>query len=238
MLIDFDSVLFKIPTNVDKKLNYLLDGIRYCANSIFLSNYSLKENLKIISHDYTVNNTVNNLLFYSVYKEAWSMIDSTYRLRNFLSPFNFSEDINLTENYNYLLKTKPFRNTFEHMDERIDEINIKYDVSLWGNISWIKCVDKINSDLFIISSGHFQGGGIPRISVPESNLNIGEIGNITIESIQKKAGDHIVSLDLSELYVRTESILQQFTHRLEKQFAQQLTNQNLPPDFIFHLGIS
>ncbi len=66
-----------------------MEGIRYCANSIFLSYSTLYNEL-----DYISINSFRDQSCTIIFKEAWNQIDSTYRLTNLLSAmYSYNGDI-------------------------------------------------------------------------------------------------------------------------------------------------
>jgi len=232
MLIKDDSIFQKIPIILDKKQVYLIEGIRYCANSISLSYISLVDNLSKISE----RSSNKSGLYYSVYKEAWAMIDSTYRLTCFISALSVS-DGEASDDFKFLLETKSLRNTFEHLDERIDEIIVKINAPLWGNISWLKVIDDQNGKLFYLSAGHPNEKFESILINPSGKLIDGEINCITLETIQRKKDDHVIILDLSELYKRTEKIIQKMTHELEAQLTPHLIHGKYAQDILLTINI-
>ena len=170
-----------------------------------------------------------------IFKEAWNQIDTTYRLTNFVRSISANWDetkIKPGGSFEYLMKTKPFRNSFQHIDERIDEYLLTLNAPIWGNISWLKIIDKDSLQAFVISAGHPRNDFNNKIPNPIGLEFKSNIDHITIEAVQKNSSEPISIINLSELYRQTEILVQKMTKDLEQQLSSQLTNGILMQDFM------
>lgn len=213
-MLDKDSIFFNIPRNLDKKQAFLLEGIRICFNSIFVSHFTLRDELEYISvnpkrkHSHTL-----------IFKEAWQQIDITHRLCNLILSFGIYNE----EDIIYLKEVKPFRNTFQHIDERIDEFISELNAPLWGNISWLrindgKNVNSINS--YVLTAGHPGKDFKTTIINPAGKTFKGTLDFITLESVKKNENEKIVAIDLSNLYRRTESLIEKLELEVKNQIDE------------------
>lgn len=230
MLIDGNSIFNKIPVNLNQRQIFLMEGIRFCVNSISLSFERLLQEIKFIS-----DNSLREESSHIIFKEAWSQIDTTYRLTNFIKAISSNWDdakIKPGGNFEYLLKTKPFRNSFQHIDERIDEILLNLNAPIWGNISWLKFVDEKHIKSFVVSAGHPRDDFNNKLINPLGLEIHDKIDHITIEAVQKNSTEPISSINLSELYRRTVLIVNKLNVDLEAQFQTQLPNVILPQDIL------
>jgi hypothetical protein len=230
MLFKTDSIFNKIPANLNQRQIFLLEGIRFCANSISLSFEKLYDEIFYISH-----NSLKEESSTIIFKEAWSQIDTTYRLTNLIKSFAGNSDLSKVKpggNFEYLLKAKPFRNSFQHIDERIDEILLELNAPIWGNISWLKTENKDLVKSFVISAGHPRDDFENKIINPLELHLIDIVDFITIESVQKKFQEPILSINLSELYRRTKLVIEKISSDLESQFVSLTQMEILTQDVL------
>lgn len=236
MLINKESIFNKIPTNLDQRQIFLIEGIRFCVNSISLSFEKLSNEIEFIS-----SNGLRDESSVIVFKEAWSQIDSTYRLTNFIRAISKNWDeskIKPGGNFEYLMQTKPFRNSFQHIDERIDEYLLTLNAPIWGNISWLKMITQDTLQAFVISAGHPRNDFNNKIQNPLGLEFKSHIDHISIEAVQKNKNEPISSINLSELYRRTEILVQKMNNDLEQQLSSQLFNGILPQDFMITVDMA
>lgn len=234
MLIGKDSILNKIPPNLEQRQIFLLEGIRYCGNSIFISFLTLKKELEYVS-----NNSLRSQSCSIIFKEAWSQIDSTHRLTNLLSALYSYDPENEKasgDDFEYLLQVKPFRHTFQHLDERIDELLLELNAPVWGNISWANFLNKEQCKAFVLSAGHPRNNFESRIVNPAGQTIQGPIDLITIEAVQKDINEKIARINLSELYRRTEKVIKKIEEQTEEQISEYkkegLVDGNLGQDLL------
>ena len=215
-MIKRDSFFLNIPKNIDKRQIFLLEGIRFCFESIFLNYLTLQNELEYIS-----TNPLREQSHALIFKEAWQQIDTTHRLTNLISSLALYNEDNKNKkdsDFEFLKEVKPFRNTFQHLDERIDEFMLDLNAPLWGSISWLMVKDDNHINSFILSIGHPREDFESQIINPAGKIIEHKIDRITLESIQKNKNDTIVKIDLSSLYSKTERLIKQ----LELQFKDQI----------------
>ena len=230
MLINKESIFNTIPINVNQRQVFLIEGIRFCVNSISLSFEKLFSEIEFIS-----SNGIREESSVIIFKEAWNQIDTTYRLTNFIKAISTTWDeskIKPGGNFEYLMKTKPFRNSFQHIDERIDEYLLTLNAPIWGNISWLKMINQDSVQAFVISAGHPRNDFNNKLQNPLGLEFKSHIDHISIEAVQKNKDEPISNINLSELYRRTEIIVQKMNKDLEQQLSSQLINVILLQDFL------
>jgi hypothetical protein len=233
IMISKDSIFYKIPSNLDQKQIFLIEGIRYCYNSICISYSTLIEKLDQIS-----DRQIDDFSFPIVFKEAWSQIDTTNRLLGFLKAI-YHQDSNFTkhEDYIFLSQTRPFRNTFQHLDERIDGILLKLNAPVWGNISWLKIIDEKNLLSCLLCAGHPRKDFNSRGINPMGLVVRPPIDKITIEAVQSNINEPVIRIELSELFNRTKTIISKLEMSLEKKILPHISNGILPQDILIALII-
>ena len=232
-MISKDSIFYKIPSNLDQRQIFLLEGIRYCFNSISISHSVLIEKLDQIS-----DKRIDDFSFPLVFKEAWSQIDTTNRLVNLLKAiYHQDKDFPNHPDLLFLSQTRQFRNSFQHLDERIDEILLKLNAPVWGNISWLKIIDENNVLSCILSAGHPRKDFNSRVINPVGLEVIPPIDKITVEAIQNNSNDPVIRIELSELFRRTTTIISKLEKTLEEKLIPYISNGTLPQDILIALII-
>jgi len=219
MLIQEKSILNRIPKVLNARQIFLLEGIRYSANSMSLCYERLFEELNIISVDPKIANTKNES-FYIIINDAWNLIDWTNRFTVLLNSLSTKDKSTPHgENISFLLKTKEFRNTLQHLEERIDEHFISLKSPMWGCISWTQFVNPKLLRGYTLMAGHARDGFLLPMNNPLGNLITPPIDHITLHSIVKRPSFHVESLNLSELYQRAQNIITKLEIDLEPQLA-------------------
>jgi hypothetical protein len=223
MIISKESPLRKIPVNLDTRQVFIFEGIRYCADMISLGFQILHNELVTVSAEEKLNDHSCTLIF----KEAWGMIDTTHRLLKLMALCVDSEeeggDTEIVENspadhYRFLKNSiRNARNTFQHLDERIDELLIPMNAPVWGNMSWLKIENKDLIKSFVLCSGHPREQYESTIINPAGLKFKAAIDRITIEIVQKSAPNNIMRIELDDLVYRVERLIQSIESQLEAQ---------------------
>ena len=132
MLIDNDSLLNYLPKKLDPKQALILDGIRTCTHIIEESIRQLYLTLYQCSFD---DNKPEN---YKAFISTWTIIDNSYRLYRLLLEAQKLIKFNINpEAIKKLKETEQLRHTFQHLDERIEQVFIKEQYPFLGQLSWI-----------------------------------------------------------------------------------------------------
>ena len=120
-----------LPKEMDKPQMQIYDSVRFVIESI----------------EYSYNKLVDILIACSVDKKrnvpaafhyAWSVIDSTYRLKAICNLLPYEDNFKLIGNLNYVAE---FRHAFQHIHERIPIISNEFQKSVFGTLCWIHCED-------------------------------------------------------------------------------------------------
>lgn len=132
MLIAKDSLINSLPKGLEPRLVLLLDGIRTCVHIINDSTSQLYTLLYQASFE--ANKPENHRSFVCF----WTIIDNSYRLHKLLCAIQESIGFKINSSALAVLKsTDRFRHTFQHMDDRIEEIFVNKKYPLFGELSWI-----------------------------------------------------------------------------------------------------
>jgi len=236
------SILSSIPTKLNRKDVFILEGIRYAFNIIQLSYDTLFEELTIISK-MEKTEKINSQHYYSIFKEAWAIIDFSWKLRNLIiqidSPDSaaqkeFNEESGQVLNMDFFSKIRDFRNTFQHLDERIGEVIVQENDSVWGNISWIYVIDRQTIHSCLLYPGH------PRTSsdiINPGGLRIDSpVCHITLTSINRKRDK--LKINISDFMIELDEFMKKLESILLKQFRNMDYSKRLAQDMIFRAEIS
>ena len=238
LLVQENSILNKIPVVLNPRQVFVPEGIRFSANSISLCFNNLSTELINISIEST-NGVPSIESFYSIISNAWNMIDWTNRLTTLISSFSPTDETKpIGENFAYLLRTKEFRNTLQHIEERIDEQIISLNVPVWGFITWTKCIDENLFRLFTLMAGHARETRYMPISNPLGNPIASSIDHITLHSIVKRPTYHMEQISLSELYQRTQNVINKLEKDMELQLSQHMHHGTFSQDFFVSVDLA
>lgn len=216
MLISDDSPLRRLPSEMNQKQKLYLDGIRFSIEIIDLAYLRLKQILYNLSNNIKYNSKIDHLIFVSAIHDAWSLIDSVYRLRGLLqrcpgikkkSPEMILFDKNTRD-------VEPFRHFFQHLNTQINEL-IKLNLPVWGVITWIAVLDPLSNSAYscAIIAGTIFNNQCSQIINPA-----GKSFGIPIDLITLTAGGH--SLCLSKIFDEINKLTKSLENELTKHFKE------------------
>jgi hypothetical protein len=220
MLIASGSALTKIPKDLDRRQVFLLEGIVQCAASLDFSMAILVNELEMLSHDKPKEGSENSIFDrgYLIFKEAWNFIDTCTRLASLLEMISIpSPDPKpILEN---LQKAKGFRNTYQHLDERIEEFMVDANTPVWGGLNWLVIKDygcKIYSYIY----GGRRYGTHSHLINPAGLTIHPPIDHITLEAVQRNEGLSLSTINLSELYQSAGILIEKLEKETEKKVLE------------------
>lgn len=224
MIIKKDSVLYNLPTGLALKDLLILDSIRFTAELIEY-NYSLffKE-LENISHKYENNKAEFKKDLIPVFNSCWSIIDNCQRL---IKQYKLLPSDNKHSLITKLAYITPLRNTFQHMDERIEECLIEFEMPFYGVISWeVNLNDDEMTQKFFLISGLYIPRGKLDLKIEKKINPLNEIVDIKLETFIRKGRKpnfkyKKVEVNISDLYQQIKSIIMKFEDKLNIQFMEQ-----------------
>jgi hypothetical protein len=221
LLIPDNSVFNRVPLSLDRRQVFLLEGIRYSANAIGIAYERLYHEVEAISASVTTQRLPQGG-FYSIFNEAWSVIDSSHRFGIMVSALcNGPGKYSTLKSYPSLLSAKALRNTFHHIDERIDEQILPLNAPVLGTLSWIQLVEKNLLRVFSLIAGHPRETHLVGTPNPFMYNLYTPIDHITLDATVGKSSGHEESLDLSLLVRDVRDII----GRLETDITVQLSAQ-------------
>lgn len=186
LIIDEHSILNNLPIELNQYQLLIFDSIR----TTLLMIQDDFNSLEYILENY--NNSKNNQLeTVKAFAFVWGIIDKTHRL------VKIYKKIPSESNYKVLDKIKivdKFRNTFQHLDERIDESLIKNKLPFYGTISWFEFINnKIEPKMIV--SGITYGVNV-EFKYPEIKNYNSKVNDIILHAVDKKV---YINLNINEL---------------------------------------
>lgn len=204
MILKPTSPLNFIPTELGHERFMLLDSLRFTLEMIDYNYEQLLKNLEFSS-----NGTMKN--HNRIFNYSWSLIDHSYRFYKLYKKLNSSENSIITK----LKYIEKFRNTIQHLDERVYETILKNNRPIYGTI---KCVinDVKKNEVYslILVSGIFNSENITFSQHAQTGYKE-FINDIFLETDTKKKDD-TNEINLSELIVHISEIISQLESNLEK----------------------
>ncbi|MGN7513718.1 MAG: hypothetical protein ACTHOM_05040 [Allomuricauda sp.] len=212
MLLKETSVLRSLPQLEEKQL-LILDSLRFTIDMI----------------DYTYKNLQNSILAISKGKKhkihpplfhyTWSLLDNIRRFIRIYKVLSTDKNPTLLAPIEYV--NSP-RNTYQHLDERINESLIDTRQPFYGTLKWT-FHDKITREAyrFAAISGILYGnpGKVEFMDFDVSSL----IENIVLETVDRKQETEI---NISQLNFDFIEIVRKIEKELEKQIAQNGMERN------------
>jgi hypothetical protein len=201
-LLSKNSILKSLPSELIKKDEFLIwDSLRFTFE-IIEYNYSELES-KLLE-----TCIKNKKQVPVVFNFAWGIIDYSFRLLNIYKQLPWINEHRIIDKLSYL---KNFRNTFQHLDERIYKSTLKNRSPIYGIIIWFHKdleTDEINP--IIVISGTDRGSTSEFI-IPDVEGSEKEVNNIILQTINRKelirTDISLIMHDLRELCLSLENIL-------------------------------
>jgi len=211
MLLKPESILKFLPKEIELKQRLIFDSIRFTIEMIECSFFELNMNLEKLALRRTKRNLPQIFLY------AWSIIDNVKRF------IALNKKLPSKDEHSYLnslRKVVEFRNTFQHLDERIDEVLFLQQAPFYGALVWEYKNQATNGvEIFIALSG-IRYSKTHEFKVTEYKNLEHPINNIRLESVNKK---NKIIINLNELYRALFSVIE----FLEKDLKNQLSSMNL-----------
>ncbi|MBP1640519.1 MAG: hypothetical protein H6Q17_2102 [Bacteroidetes bacterium] len=187
MILRTDSILNFLSPKIEKRTLLILDAIRFTIQMIDESWIRLNESLLKYSQQTSDKNLPD------IFLDTWSIVDSSQRFFNLYKMIHSESNHQILDSIKHI---KSFRNTFEHLDERIDESLLNSVCPFWGALRWKYKNKKIKRiETFLAISGINYGSEHKINVVKYENTEDLLIYNIQIETVDKKGNRIILNLD-------------------------------------------
>ncbi|GGG50808.1 hypothetical protein [Epilithonimonas arachidiradicis] len=211
-IISEDSILNYLPIELDKYQLLIFDSIRITLQMI-QNDFDLLEQLIEEIEDDSVNYQNDRI---KAFGYVWGIIDKTHRL------VKIYKKLPSKSKYKVLDKIKvvdKFRNTFQHLDERIDESLVKNKLPFYGTISWFYFEnDEIKTKMIV--SGIIYGLNVQFIYPDKKNYSK-KINDITLHAVDRNS---YISLNISSLINDIIELKDQNENLLTKIFIEKKWN--------------
>lgn len=138
MIIKEESPLRRLSSQINRDRVFFLDGIRHCIEIIDLLYGRLEITLTEITNSFILKTKKTHYNFVSAFQDAWSLIDSVYRLRGLLRhcPGIKQKASGIFLFYKETIIVDKFRNIFQHLNTEMNRL-INEDLPVFGVITWI-----------------------------------------------------------------------------------------------------
>jgi hypothetical protein len=154
-----DSLLRKLPANLDRRQLLFLDGIRIALEMCELSYTRLVRHLDDLTSDPPTSPGGGARLLEAM-QEAWSIVDSVHRLRILLQRLPRLKQRRpwLQAFYRGTASVGDLRNVVQHFDTEIEDL-AKQNAPVWGRLTWFTMSDAAASEghsCIIVLGSFFQ----------------------------------------------------------------------------------
>jgi len=229
MIIKEDSPIRRLPHSLDPKQMLFLNAIQYSVEMADLAFHRLTANLQSITTENPSSRPHINFL--AAVQDAWSIVDSLYRLRCLLRQMpGFKK--NIPEIQVFLRKTKTIehlRNAIQHLDRQIESL-LEAKLPVLGVLGWCSFWAK---DSKMVSSWAIVPGSLVR-SGEHSLVNpLGRPCDVPLGLITLETSGY--SNCLSESMRALEPLIGELESQLRDQFSGLPT---APADFLMRKDIA
>lgn len=178
MKILSDNSVFKhLPIQMQGYQLLIFDAIRITFEMIEHDYQSLETRLHHLSQDSNKKENVSQ-----VFSHAWGVIDHTSRLIRLFKKLPSESEHKVLES---ILHVNSFRNTIQHLDERIDESMIENRTPFYGIVTWYhKNFETGKLTPKSLVSGIAYGFKI-NFTVPDVSDSPNEINDINLQTVDK-----------------------------------------------------
>ncbi len=200
-----ESPLNYLPNELSYKELMLLDSLRFTLEMIDYNFYQLVNNLEQLASGKA------NKIHFKIFNYSWTLIDHSYRFYRLFKKLNTSEQ-SIINRLKYLDR---FRNTIQHLDERIEKTILKNNRPIFGSLKCVvNDVEKKEVYTSIFVSGIFRVENIEFRQHAQTGYN-NFINDIILETDTKKKND-TNEINLSKLIEEISEISLALDNNLEE----------------------
>jgi hypothetical protein len=202
-ILSKNSPLKYLPRELKGEQLLIFDSIRITLEMIEHNYSCLEERLLKISKPENKKEEIS-----AIFNYAWNIIDNTSRFIKIYKELPSESDYKVL---NSIKHVNSFRNTFQHLNERINESLLKNKSPFYGILIWFyqnPITNEINPMTLI--SG-IQYGSSLEFTMPDLTKSNKEINHIWIQTVDK---NKIIRTDISQLILDLKSICEQNEKKL------------------------
>jgi hypothetical protein len=215
--ISNQSILYSIPPNIESKQLQTLDCIRLTCELIDFNYSAFLNEVERITNYIATKESDKNII--PLFNYGWSIIDNVQRLIKLIKSFPSTTELNSLKLIEHIDK---FRNTFQHMDKRIDECLFEQGMPFYGVITWE--TDRLSehySHKIYVKSGLslFDGKFLYKaLKYKKSTQDIERISLQTIVNMssRKQPDFKLKRINFKTLIQQTRKVVVELEERLEK----------------------
>ena len=214
ILLPKKSILRALPKSLRFDQHLILNAMRFTIDIIQINYNQLLKDLKNASLKKSKN-------IPRAFNSAWNIIDNTQRLNEIYKKYPQQSELTLFKD---IADIKFFRHSYQHLEDRINEIIIDKQLPVFGALKWA-VNDKGGSFSCLAISGTFYGKETTIINPadPMPSELISKITLITTVRQNKKTTEK--EINISDLI----KALKDNIKKLEVGFNVSLKKQNLIP---------
>lgn len=188
-LIESNSPLKQIPKEIGRKDILIFDSLRFTCEMIEHA-YN-----QLIAEILTVSRGTSKKHLPTIFGYSWSIIGHSVRLANICRQLPWEHENEIVGHLHYL---KDYRNTYQHLDERIQESLIANELPFYGVISWIyKLPNSLDYELHQLISGIWFSGSAGEQTIPTITPESPEIIDLVLHTINRKG--QVIFTDLEKV---------------------------------------
>lgn len=139
LLLGRDSVLRRIPVNVERKQAFFLDGIRHAVEILDVTYNRLRDALTPLALNPPASNDIPDV-FARAFIDAWGFVDAVDRFRMMYTQMPGIKFGNAKDGIPSLREVtqvfRNLRNVADHLAQRADFV-ISRNGAAWGELSWL-----------------------------------------------------------------------------------------------------
>ncbi len=211
LLFQENSPFRKLPNNLNRPQMMSFDAIRYSIEMANISYLRLVATLEKIGKDWRETSYHPSLLLkISAMHDAWSIVDSSFRLRCLIetSPNLKKKGPGIQLFLRQTQGIAQLRNVVQHLNTEIRKL-IELNVPAWGVLNWVELTDQEKME---IMSYTFIPGTLFSASSPVVNP-AGKVFDSIIDHITLNVGEH--SICLSDVFRSIKKLAVKFSEALE-----------------------
>lgn len=204
-LIKQNSPLKCLPQNISLKEIIIFDAIRFTCEMID-STYP-----KFLDKILDVINSKPNSNFPSIFQDCWLIIDCSARVEKICRKLPWEKPDEILSDFTNL---RLFRNTFQHLEDRIDKTISITKMPLYGIITWIhKLPNSDKVELYQLISGNVLSdiGTFGKQTIETYDEKSSEINNLNLQTFDAN-GNNII-LDIEDLILKLKKLITELENR-------------------------
>ena len=202
-LIEKNSPLKNLPQNLGLNEIIIFDALRFTCEMIDATYPNFLKKILEISNSKSERNVP------SIFQDCWMIIDNAARIEKICGKLPWEKRDEILSDFANL---RLFRNTFQHLEERIAKTTSITKMPLYGIISWThKVPNENNFNTFKLISGNvLEGIGKFTIKIiNKNNLENIEISHLNLHTLDVEGNEIILNitsllLDIKKLITELE----------------------------------